>query len=667
MEALKAGLAAGADAFYLGLKNLNARNGAKNFLPAELREAVQLAHSQNARIYLTLNTALAQRELGLAARSLALAEQCGVDGILISDPALLAMKPYFPKLVFHFSTQAGVSSSAGVLAAKSMGISRAVLARELSFEEIRAATAIAGMETEVFIQGALCFSCSGRCLLSSWGGGRSGNRGSCTSPCRVSWTNAAGIEARPMSMRDLSLTDWVDALADIGVASLKIEGRLKSASWVSKAVTLYRQTLDHTAPAENIREKALSLGDYTGRDLTDGYLRGDRDNLTAVSGRIATSYQSPCSTEEIPAPEEASPLTIAVSEDERHATIWQFSKGDCAESFRTPPQHIANPKRASSVKEAVVAMQTTVKSPLQCNLPDALADKPLPRSAIKSAVEAFGAFLRTLAKEDDGMPRGLELPQELKAMLTRAPSPCPVNQHCLGDAPTRARLAWNQRIALPNTLTRIFECNPQSFDDAELQAETVLALPGSIASLPQVIYEYQIAPIRHLLSKLVPAGHTIEVNSWDTWQIATECGAALEAGPGLAVLNTLAARQLFQLGCRLISVSQEIDKNQLQDLCASAEYPLAITVFSRPALMTTRAKLPPLFDNAEMTDSRNTTLQPEHSCELTILRPAHPMDWRRLRNPAIKAAELILDLNGFRELPPFAPHPFLFNYDRRLR
>ncbi|MBR4222617.1 MAG: U32 family peptidase [Victivallales bacterium] len=662
LDILKAGLAAGADAFYLGLKNLNARNGAKNFLPDELREAVQLAHAKNARIYLTLNTALSQRELGLAARSLVLAQDCGVDGVLISDPALLAMKEYFPKLEFHFSTQAGVSSSAGVEAAKKLGLTRVVLARELSFDEIRAAAAIDGIETEVFVQGALCFCCSGRCLLSSWGGGRSGNRGACTSPCRVPWTNADGVEARPMSMRDLSLTDWVEALADAGVDSLKIEGRLKSASWVSKAVALYRQVLDHTAPPEEIRQNALTLGDYTGRDLTDGYLRGDRNGLTAVSGRVAST----CSCQ-IAEPQQEETLAITVSEDDKHGTLWQFSQGTKSSTYRTPPQRIANPRRAVSVAEALEAMKTTVKSPVSCTLPQELATKLLPRSAVNNAVEAFSAFLRSLSKEDDGMPRGLELPAELKPLLAATPSPCPSNSRPLGSAPTRIRLPWDNAIPLPNHLTCILECSPQSMEEAERIADAITRAPRAIASIPQVIYEYQITPIKRLVEKLVQAGRTIEVNSWDTWQIASECHATMEAGPGLAVLNALAARKLFQLGCCLVSVSQEIDRNQLQDLCAAADVPLSITVFGRPALMTTRAKLPTLFADTSFADTRGITLQPEHIGELTILRPARPFDWRNLRNPAVKAAELVLDLNGYDSLPPPEKQPFLFNYDRRLR
>ncbi len=285
--ALEAALQAGADAVYFGLKHLNARRGAANFTPEELPDIVHRVHQAGGKAHLTLNIDIHQRELGLAARTLALAAEAGVDAVLVRDPALLALRPHFPRLDFHFSTQAAVTTSAGVQAAKAMGLSRVVLARELSQAEIAAAAAVPGVETEVFVQGALCFSCSGRCLLSSWGGGRSGNRGACASPCRVPWTNADGQTANPLSMHDLCLLGHLDALRAAGVASLKIEGRLKSPAWVAQAVSLYRHAADKTALPAALQAEADRLGEYTGRMMSSGYFNADRHDLTAPSARPA--------------------------------------------------------------------------------------------------------------------------------------------------------------------------------------------------------------------------------------------------------------------------------------------------------------------------------------------------------------------------------------------
>jgi putative protease len=242
-ECLDAALEAGADAVYFGLRMLNARRGAKNFVQDEIAAVVEAAHDRGARAYLTLNIDLSERELGQAARILELARQCRVDAVLVRDPALLAMKPHFPELEFHFSTQTCMTNSSDAAAAAELGISRVVLAREMSLGEIAAASSVPGVETEVFVQGALCFSVSGRCLLSSWAGGRSGNRGTCTSPCRVPWS-LDGEPAQPFfSMHDLGAIDRLEELRLAGVRALKIEGRLKSARWVGGAVRLYRQAL----------------------------------------------------------------------------------------------------------------------------------------------------------------------------------------------------------------------------------------------------------------------------------------------------------------------------------------------------------------------------------------------------------------------------------------
>ena len=154
LAALEAALAAGADAVYFGLNVLNARRRARNFDQSEFAQAVQTTHQHGAKAYLTLNIDLTERELAQAARLLKLAREAGVDAVLVRDPALLAMKPEFPELEFHFSTQTCSANSADVAAAARLGATRVVLARELSLAEIRDASAVAGIETEVFVQGA---------------------------------------------------------------------------------------------------------------------------------------------------------------------------------------------------------------------------------------------------------------------------------------------------------------------------------------------------------------------------------------------------------------------------------------------------------------------------------------------------------------------------------
>lgn len=677
MPALQAALKAGADAVYLGLKALNARNGARNFTPDGLAEAVKAAHAVGAKVHLTLNTDLEQRELGMAARSLALACQCGVDAVLVRDPALLLMRRFFPGIQFHFSTQAAISSSAGVCAARRLGLSRVVLARELSLPEIQAAASVPGIETEVFVQGALCFCCSGRCLLSSWGGGRSGNRGRCASPCRVMWTAQDGTRDRALSMLDLCLAEHIPELISAGVDSLKIEGRLKSPDWVARAVSLYRHAIDNQATREQLRNEAATLGDYTGRSLTDAYLQGVTTGLTADAAR--TTWDSSITPPKTAEPENDT-LNITVNTDERGGTLWTFSLGEASETHRTPPQRVANARRAVSVTSILDDMRAQLASAKRTagvlSAPAALAERLLPRTAANNARDALNAFLRALLREPDAVPRGLELPAELRAMLAATPSPSPLNTRQLGDKPDRARLDWDDVASrqAADGMQLILECNPTSDDDAKRQADAVEALEPFIpvAALPCIIYEAQLEPLRLFIHRMRDAGITIEVNSWDTWQLASEAGAVFEAGPGLPVMNAMAAAQLASLGCRAVTASCEMDRGQLEDLCATSSTPLSITIFSHPQLMSSRAILPTPFANATFTDARNITLKPYRQDALTILTPTTPMDWRTLSNLKIKAQHLVVDFrynnnNNDDNSPKCPTGHSLFNYNRRLR
>ncbi|MHC4871455.1 MAG: peptidase U32 family protein [Planctomycetota bacterium] len=285
-KSLEAALAARADAVYFGLTNLNARIGAENFHFSELKEVVGLIHAAGARAYLTLNIDISEREAGQAVRTLALAAECGVDAVLCKDPLFVDYIDLFPDMEFHFSTQAGICNSAGVEQAKAVGVKRVVLARELSEKEIKACSAVSGIETEIFIQGALCFCISGRCFLSSWGGGRSGNRGTCTSPCRVEWHSDGRGLNRPLSMNDLSLFERLPQIERCGVACLKIEGRLKGPAWVTEATELCREILENGFDS-SLRERINGLGNYSGRKMTSGFFDTVYADLTAEGGRTS--------------------------------------------------------------------------------------------------------------------------------------------------------------------------------------------------------------------------------------------------------------------------------------------------------------------------------------------------------------------------------------------
>ena len=677
-EELTAALAAGADAVYFGLKKLNARTGAKNFPPEALHDVVKSIHDAHAKAYLTLNIDLSQRELGLAARTLALAEQAGVDAVLIRDPAILSFIPAFPKLAFHFSTQAAITTSAGVEAAKSFGVTRVVLARELSEDEMKA-TIGHGVEIEVFVQGALCFSCSGRCLLSSWVGGRSGNRGACASPCRVRWTNQNGLTSTPLSMHDLCLAGDLARLAQIGVDSLKIEGRLKSAPWVSKTVSLYREALNGSLSTEALAESTAKLGAYAGRQMSDAYFHGSRTEVTGESARPAgeqpTESQSDCQADAAAVVENS----IRVSNDDTNGTLWHLTYNNHTATFRTPPQRVANPKRAIEVAEIAIELAKLLAQDARLAsikyTPDNLQDRLLPRSAGNRVIEETTAFIRRSQKEADGTVRDIDLPSAVRAILEAPHVKCRDNKLCLGDHATLLRVTATQSESFFTERKNLG--SSKLIIDSQVCAKTdVKALAIQLiehyedifaVALPPVIYEDDIPAIRDFLSLVAPV-MPIEINSWDTWQLAREVNANMIAGDGLAVLNALAAKTLANLGCHAATVSSEIDQDQLQALSASAETPLILTVFSYPALMRTRAILPKDYGcGNKLSDGRKVTLRPVQEGSVTALRSTIPFDWRKIHNNKIHVSQLVIDLTGAENLQEALNAITLFNYDRRLR
>jgi putative protease len=261
-ESFYAALDAGADAIYLGLNEFNARLRASNFSIKTLSYLVPYTHKQGKKIYVTLNTLIKQSELEKVINLLYQLEQLGVDAVIIQDIGLAHIaQRHFPTLGLHASTQMVIHNSAGVKAADRIGFKRVILARELSIKEIEEIQKkMPATELEVFIHGALCYSISGLCLASSYLGGLSGNRGRCTQVCRryYSTGKSAGFYFSP---KDLCALDFIEDYKRIGISSIKIEGRMRSAQYVHTVVSAYRKALDNTASIASIKyDLHLDLG-----------------------------------------------------------------------------------------------------------------------------------------------------------------------------------------------------------------------------------------------------------------------------------------------------------------------------------------------------------------------------------------------------------------------
>ena len=278
-EAVIAAVQNGADAIYMGLGNFNARRGAKNFTDEEFERSMRYCRIRGCKVYVTLNTLVNDREITQAVESARLASELGADGIIIQDLGLAyAIRQALPDIPLHASTQMSIHNLAGVEAAAEMGMTRAVLARELSLEQIKFITQHASIETEVFVHGALCFCQSGQCYMSALIGRRSGNRGMCAQPCRMQYSLGGRMDDYPMSLKDNCLVDRLRELEDAGVACLKIEGRMKRPEYTAIVTKIYSKALKEqrqpSAEEMETLEKAFSR-----QGFTQGYFNGDKKDM----------------------------------------------------------------------------------------------------------------------------------------------------------------------------------------------------------------------------------------------------------------------------------------------------------------------------------------------------------------------------------------------------
>lgn len=285
MEAVRAAVQNGAGAVYLGFGTFNARRGAKNFSPEQIREAIAYCRLRGVKTNITVNTLVSDREIPALLRDVRLLLDAGADALIVQDlGAARCIRETFPDAVLHASTQLTIHSLEGARQAKALGFSRVVLSRELPLEEIRRLTQKSGVETEVFVHGALCMCYSGQCELSAVIGRRSGNRGLCAQPCRLPY---GGKNSYPMSLKDLCLLPRLQALCEAGVASLKIEGRMKRPEYVAIVTRIYAAVLrENRAPT---REEMQTLAKVFSRDgFTQGYL-DDRIGPSMFGVRSETS------------------------------------------------------------------------------------------------------------------------------------------------------------------------------------------------------------------------------------------------------------------------------------------------------------------------------------------------------------------------------------------
>ncbi len=717
LPCLEAAIEAGADAVYLGLSLMNARRGAKNFTPAELGTAVELARKHDVRTHLTMNIDISRRETGAAARILSLARDTGVDAVIARDWAIVglwqAMRSEcqekdrsFPAL--HLSTQTAVTNPEGARLARDIGASRVVLARELSLREITLIGKSSGLEIEVFAQGALCYSISGRCLLSSWGGGRSGNRGLCASPCRVPWAVDGEAVGTAMSMRDLVTVDRLAELVAAGVDAIKIEGRLKKPEWVREAVSLYRAALgprrENARPGRPDTDtviRARRLAAYAGRETTSAYLDGNFSGLTGVAARKSARAVADAIDEfldDVPgkSPSRRDPRGDAEAEGydlEINVTVRGLScrcrYNGRSDNWRMPKTRIKREKKAVTIDALFSQLRGAPVG--EARLGASYSNEPdfmLPPRNIKAIHAAIASFLnRVTGKGGDGVDAVLKapLPDAMRAALA-VPPVDPANRRLLGERPNQARVSVRQLNSSLLPVLRDIDLILQNVTIHDMEFVAKFVDPHEFAvAFPDVYFPGESWEIIALAEYCRDKGIRVEANCWGSVWLCREMGLDFFTGPGIPMLNHVAIKCLRSLGAKGVTMSMEADREQIEDVCQSAALPVTLVVYARPILAYTRIPKDGLLPAPEggqdarpdgaWTDRRGISLQPEDASTITVFRSLTAFDWKGLHNDKIRAANICVDLSGEsypldvwkRFIRPGAKPGFLFNYDRGLK
>lgn len=709
---LEAAIENGADAVYLGMKSLNARSGARNFSSHELRLAADIARRADVNLHLTINIDLAERELGLAARMLSFARDVGIHAVIVRDPAVVDLwrrfvesewtDGHYPQL--HFSTQTAVFTVHDALAAKRAGASRIVLARELTLDEISAIRREAEIEVEVFAQGALCYCVSGRCLMSSWGGGRSGNRGQCTSPCRVPWEIDGKPAGTRLSMRDLSTIDRLKDLEKAGVDALKIEGRLKRSRWVGEAVRLYRQALGagKRGNPELQRDQAIEasrrLASYAGRDITSGYLSGDYAELTGTFGRPTSMdsddmYMQPVVTAASSGwgvhagkkvADETPVFRLRIMIDEL-GVLCTVSSEKGSEEWRLPKTVIKRRDKALSLHELIEGFKFDPVPGARLEAADtndpSFLLPPRNYNLVRDRVRSF--INRMIKSSHDDSLWEVKLPGLIRDELRGLPVKNSPNSRRLGDQPNCLRLRRAQLLAFPKEhLDQLDVCVVGATIDDLDKLVTIVDPYCLTLALPSTIFPDSSPNLEKFCQTCSQMGLTVEVNTWGQIHLCRQYNLPFHAGPGLPVLNHMAAEYWNGWGAKSVTVSLEADRERIESLCTAATVPLRLFIYSHPMLMVTRLPMDLLnpgtgADESNIwADRRGIKFHPDRLEGTTSFRSLIPFDWSGLNNRRIRVNRLVADLTG--ELDPVAAwgrllwqqppgEPFLFNYERGLK
>jgi len=554
-EQLIAAVRSSADAVYLGTDCFNARRNADNFTPEKLKNAVAYSHARDVKVYVAMNTLITDAELKKAADNIKAIAEAGADAVIVQDTAVAELvKECCPSLRLHASTQMTVHNEMGLHALEKLGFNRAVLSRELSYDEIKTLCAATDMETEIFVHGALCMSVSGMCYLSSMLGGRSGNRGLCAQPCRLDF-NCRGRD-HALSLKDSSLISHITELADAGVSSFKIEGRMKRPEYAAAAVRACRDALEGGTYDEVTLKSVFSRSGFT-----DGYFTGKR-----TLGMFG----------------------FRKKEDVTAATAPVLKK--IASEYKDEPGRISISAKLKADNESSSITVSDGKNTVTVagDKPQPAISKPLDRDFSYKCFAKTGGTVFILNDFEAEISSGISLSaSQMNAMRRTAldmlyekrakTAPLEYTPPIIENSPrlrrsehTELRLRFSSTNQIPDNTYDADIILP--LDEIIKRPETVKKYGAHlIAETPALVFPADEKRFYEKLSELKKLGVT-RVFCANTG-IISECvknGFTVHASPYSNILNSKAAQFYINAGCRDICVSHELAMDKIKTLSCTA-------------------------------------------------------------------------------------------------
>ena len=578
MEALRAAVQNGANAVYLGYDAFNARMGARNFSVDELQEAIVYCHVRGVQVHLTLNTLVSDREMARAAEVIRTAAVLGVDAFIVQDLGVVALcREIAPEVPIHASTQMSIHSLEGVQQAAELGVSRVVLARELPREEIAHICRRSPVEIEVFVHGALCMCYSGQCYLSSVIGRRSGNRGQCAQPCRLPYGYGRFESTRyPLSLKDNCLAGELDELRRMGVASIKIEGRMKRPEYVAIVTRAYRTVLNGGKLMPSDLQELETA--FSRQGFTDGYFRGqtgsDMFGRRQEGEDTADLFASARATYEQGEPQRigvrfyamirrGEPAQLAVEDPDGNLCRTRGPVPEQAVYRSLTPQDLEQQlKKTGGTPYLCTAVRSSLDPDLM--LP-ASAINAMRRDVIAELTAKRGRAAPARLNAYDEPPRydGIAGEPQLTIAVRTAGQ---ITSRMLSMKPTVLYVPLSELAEHPDLPQRV-------------SVETQLA-----AILPRVIWSGELAPVARQLRTVYEMGvRQVLAGNLGQLHIARAAGFAVRGDFGLNIVNSRAMRYLREQGLDSQLLSFELTLPQIRDI--SKAVPAELLIYGRLPLM----------------------------------------------------------------------------------